>query len=182
MDSVSVNRNLKIDSSPALRTLSRHGLYVTIRERKVHGILNSFHRAPYIMEVSRRMVNHETPCGRSYIVRAWWKISTALCEHRGGARWFIAYENRRTGDSVCRDHRNGSSITKIPPDYRSFFPFHLPFLLFCFRNFYYSPLSLSLEISSNGEIKERISKISVLVLSNNKVSTIVWITSLPFFE
>lgn len=52
------------------------------------------------MEVSRRMVNHETPCGRSYIVRAWWKISTALCEHRGGARWFIAYENRRTGDSL----------------------------------------------------------------------------------
>lgn len=38
-------------------------------------------------------------------------------------------------------------------------PLHLPFLLFCFRNFYYSPLSLSLEISSNGEIKERISKI-----------------------
>lgn len=130
MDSVSVNRNLKIDSSPALRTLSRHGLYVTIRERKVHGILNSFHRAPYIMEVSRRMVNHETPCGRSYIVRAWWKISTALCEHRGGARWFIAYENRRTGDSVCRDHRNGSSITKIPPDYRSFSsPSSLPSIL-----------------------------------------------------
>lgn len=47
-----------------------HALYASVSECKVHGILNSFHRALYIMEVSRRMVNHETPCGRSYIVRA----------------------------------------------------------------------------------------------------------------
>lgn len=45
-------------------------LYASIRVQGARCILNSFHRALYIMEVSRRMVNHETPCGRSYIVRA----------------------------------------------------------------------------------------------------------------
>lgn len=51
-------------------TFNLHCTQVGISECKVHSILNSFHRAPYIMEVSRRMVNHKTPCGRSYIVRA----------------------------------------------------------------------------------------------------------------
>lgn len=40
--------------------------------------------------------------------------------------------------SVCRDHRNGSSITKIPPDYRSFL--------------FYSPLTISIILSLSLEI------------------------------
>lgn len=46
--------------------------------------------------------------------------------------------------SVCRDHRNGSSITKIPPDYRSFL--------------FYSPLTISiilLSLSRNFEQRRK---------------------------